>query len=161
VQGPDPADDVLAALENLEAVLRETTERNRTAIRRADEIRRLRERGHRYSEIVPIEERPLIVELLTHSLNDLSDASSRFRRVEARALYSEGLTMAEIADLFGVTRQRVAVLLGRDKLDGAQATDGQARGARKLRNVIPLGLTHALDGSTTFFSRLFDSNPPL
>ena len=159
MQSPDPSDDVLAALENLETVLRETTERNRTAIRRADEIRRLRERGHRYSEIVPIEDRPLIVELLTHSLNDLSDASSRFRRVEARALYSEGLTMAEIADLFGVTRQRVATLLGRDKLD--ESTDGQARGARKLRNVIPLGLTQALDGGTTFFSRLFDWTPPL
>jgi hypothetical protein len=159
VQSPDPVDDVLAALENLEAVLHETTERNRTAIRRADEIRKLRERGHPYSEIVPIEERPLIVELLTQSLYDLSDASSRFRRVEARALYSEGLTMAEIADLFGVTRQRVAALLGRDKLD--EAMEGQERGARKLRSVIPLGLTQALDGGTTFFGRLFDWSPPL
>jgi hypothetical protein len=159
VQSPDPADDVLAALENLEVVLRETSERNQTAIRRADEIRRLRERGHRYSEIVPIEERPLIVELLTHNLNDLSDASSRFRRVEARALYSEGLTMAEIADLFGVTRQRVAALLGRDKLD--ESTGGQERGARKLRAAIPLGLTQALDGGATFVGRLFDWSPPL
>ena len=159
MQGPDPADDVLAALENLEAVLRETTERNRTAIRRADEIRRLREQGHQYSEIVPIEERPLIVELLTHNLSDLSDASSRFRRVEARALYSEGLTMAQIADLFGVTRQRVAALLGRDKLD--ESTDGQARGARKLRHVIPLGLAEALDGGANFVTRLFDGSPPL
>ena len=68
--------------------------------------------------------------------------------------------MAEIADLFGVTRQRVAALLGRDKLD--ETTDGQAGGAaRKLRSVIPLGLTQALDGGTTFFSRLFDWTPPL
>jgi hypothetical protein len=154
VQSPDAADDVLAALENLEAVLRENMERNRTAMRRADEIRRLRKRGHRYSEIVPSEERPLIVELLTRNLNELSDASSRFRRVEARALYSEGLTMAEIADLFGVTRQRVAALLGRDKLD--EATDGQARGARKATSVIPLGLSEALDGGVTFVKRLLD-----
>ena len=121
---PDPVDAVLAALEDLETVLHETTERSRTAIRRAEVIRRLRERGHRYSEIVPMEERPLIVELLTLSLSDLSDASSRFRRVEARALYSEGLTMAEIADLFGVTRQREAALLGRDKLD--ETPEGRA-----------------------------------
>jgi hypothetical protein len=157
VPRPDPDDDVLAALEYLEAVLRETTERNRTAISRADEIRRLRERGHRYSEIVPVEERPLIVELLTQSLNDLSDASSRFRRVEARALYSEGLTMAEIAALFGVTRQRVAALLGRDKLDegaGAPASSG-----RKLRNILPLGLTEALDGGVALVGRLFDGSP--
>ena len=30
---------------------------------------------------------------------------------EARALYAEGLTMAQIAELFGVSRQRVAALL--------------------------------------------------
>jgi hypothetical protein len=154
----DPTDAVLAALENLEEVLRETTERNRTAIRRADVIRQLREGGHRYSEIVPMEERPLIVELLTRSLTELSDASSRFRRVEARALYSEGLTMAEIANLFGVTRQRVAALLGRDKPD--ETTDGQARDARKLSSVMPLGLTGALDGGVALVQRLFDWSPP-
>jgi DNA-directed RNA polymerase sigma subunit (sigma70/sigma32) len=108
---PDPIDPVLTALDELLTVLHETTERNRTLVHRADAIRRFRERGHRYSEIIPIEERPLIVELLTQSLKELSDASSNFRRVEARALYSEGLTMAEIADLFGVTRQRIAALL--------------------------------------------------
>jgi hypothetical protein len=107
----DRSDPVLAALDELVTVLREITGRNRTAIRRADAIRRLRGRGHPYREIVPMEKRPLIVELVTRSLYELSDASSRFRRVEAQALYSEGLTMAEIADLFGVTRQRVAVLL--------------------------------------------------
>jgi hypothetical protein len=155
VPRPDRADAVLAALDNLEAVLRETTERNQTAIRRADEIRTLRERGHPYSEIVPVEERPLIVELLTQSLNDLADASSWFRRVEARALYSEGLTMAEIADLFGVTRQRVAALLGREKL--AESTDGQRPGGRKQTSVIPLGLAEALDGGVvTFVKRLLD-----
>jgi predicted transcriptional regulator len=58
-----------------------------------------------------MEERPLVVELLTHTLNDLSDAGSNFRRIEARELYSEGLTMAKIAELFGVSRQRIAALL--------------------------------------------------
>ncbi|MGH7128073.1 MAG: helix-turn-helix domain-containing protein, partial [Planctomycetaceae bacterium] len=78
---------------------------------RAKKIRRLRERGHSYSEIVPGENRPLIVEMLTTSLYELADVSSRLRRAEAQALYSEGFTMAKIADLFGVTRQRVATLL--------------------------------------------------
>jgi hypothetical protein len=118
-----PIDPVLSALDELVTVLRLTTERNRTAIRRADAIRRLREQGHRYSEIVPIEKRPLIVELLTHNLHELSDASSRFRRLEARALYSEGLTMAEIAELFGVTRQRVAALL-RPSVDATNSARG-------------------------------------
>jgi hypothetical protein len=108
---PDPADEVLVALDELKLVLRETTERSEAAIRRADVIRQLRERGHPFREIVPMEERPLIVELLSQSLFELSDASGRFRRAEARALYREGLTMAEIAELFNITRQRVAALL--------------------------------------------------
>jgi hypothetical protein len=116
VPSPDSTDPVLAALEELVLVLQETTELNRAAIRRADAIRRLRGNGHPYSEIVPMEERPLIVELLTQSLYDLAAVSSRLRKVEARALYSEGLTMAEIADLFGVTRQRIAALLGSTSL---------------------------------------------
>jgi len=120
---PKPIDPVLSALDELVTVLRMTTERNRTAIRRADAIGRLRERGHRYSEIVPMEKRPLIVELLTRTLYELSDASSRLRRVEARALYSEGLTMAEIAELFGVTRQRVAALL-RPSIDARNRDEG-------------------------------------
>ncbi|MGH2729719.1 MAG: hypothetical protein ACRDJI_03840 [Actinomycetota bacterium] len=108
---PEPTDPVLAALDELLVVLRENMERNEGAVRRAQIIRELRERGHEYREIVPMEERPLIVELLTSILSDLSDASGRFRRAEARALYSEGLTMSEIAELFGITRQRVAALI--------------------------------------------------
>jgi DNA-binding transcriptional regulator LsrR (DeoR family) len=33
------------------------------------------------------------------------------RRAEAQALYAEGMTMEQIADRFGVTRQRVSTLL--------------------------------------------------
>jgi DNA-directed RNA polymerase specialized sigma24 family protein len=102
---------VLAALEELLTALQKGGERYETAVRHADVIRSLRERGHPYHEIIPMEKRPLIVESVTECLNELAEASSRFRRAEARALYSEGLTMAEIADLFGVSRQRVARLL--------------------------------------------------
>jgi hypothetical protein len=111
VPRPIRTDPVLTALEELLSVLRETADRNRAVVNRADAIRRFREGGHRYSDIVPMEERPLIVELLTQNLRELSDASGNFRKVEARAMYSEGLTMSEIADLFGVTRQRIAALL--------------------------------------------------
>lgn len=106
-----PGDAALAALDELEIVLRETTKLYQAVIRRVNFIRRLRNRGYSYSEIIPMEKRPLIVELLTQALSDLSEAGSRFRKTEARALQSEGLTMAQIAELFGVTRQRVAVLL--------------------------------------------------
>ena len=71
----------------------------------------MRSEGRPYREIVPNEQRPLIVELLTANLDLLSGVGSRLRRAEARVLYDEGLTMDDIAALFGVSRQRVAVLL--------------------------------------------------
>jgi hypothetical protein len=133
MKDPEAMDPVLAALDELESVLVESAERHKTALRRAHAIRRLRGRGLRYSEIVPMEKRPLVVELLTHTLNDLSDAGSNFRRVEARALYSEGLTMAEIAELFGVTRQRIAALL-RPIID----RDGRSNGRNRIRDMSSL-----------------------
>jgi predicted transcriptional regulator len=53
----------------------------------------------------------LIVQLLTESAETLHEHGSRVRRTEARALHREGLTMDQIARLFGVTRQRVSALL--------------------------------------------------
>ena len=41
----------------------------------------------------------------------LDTGGAGVRRAEARALYAEGLTMEQIAERFGVTRQRVSTLL--------------------------------------------------
>jgi len=71
----------------------------------------MRDQDQPYRDIVLNEQRPLIVELLTESLELLSAVGSRLRRVEASVLHEDGLTMDEIAALFGVTRQRVSVLL--------------------------------------------------
>jgi DNA-directed RNA polymerase sigma subunit (sigma70/sigma32) len=70
--------------------------------------------GEPLRDIVPREETPLLVELLTQSAQNLSAYGSRVRRLEARALHQEGLTMEQIARLFGVTRQRVSMLLRED-----------------------------------------------
>ena len=51
------------------------------------------------------------------------------RRAEARALYDEGLTMDEIATLFGVTRQRVSGLLRKE----ARAAPDNAAHVRGVR----------------------------
>src|SRR5688500_13865429 len=109
--GGEADDDVLAALDHLQQVLEESLSRGRVAAERAAEIRRLRSEGLSYGDIVPLEARPLSVEIVTSTLGEIADASSRFRRAQARALYAEGLTMAQIAELFGVSRQRVAALL--------------------------------------------------
>jgi hypothetical protein len=104
-------DDFIAALAVVEDAVSQASEIARSIIERAEHIRVMRRAGMPYREIVPNEERPLIVELLTANLELLAGVGSRLRRAEARALYDEGLTMDEIATLFGVSRQRVAVLL--------------------------------------------------
>ena len=103
-------DELLEALDNLVAGLRENNLRNTEAIQRAEEIRRERAAGKQWSEIVTGEQ-PLIVELLTRNLQELTTAGSRLRRLEARALHDEGLSMERIGQLFGVTRQRISELL--------------------------------------------------
>ena len=104
-------DNVIAALAVVEDAVRQAAEIASMIIERTEHIRLMRSEGRPYREIVPNEERPLIVELLTANLDLLSGVGSRLRRAEARVLYDEGLTMDEIATLFGVSRQRVAVLL--------------------------------------------------
>jgi len=106
----DDEDRVDASLE----FLSETLEQIRfLADQAAAQARRTRERrseGHSYMEAVAAEERPL-VELVTRMTESLVTAGSRLRRTQARALHEEGATMEQIAQLFGVTRQRVSALL--------------------------------------------------
>ena len=49
--------------------------------------------------------------LLGRRLEDLATAGAAFRRAEARVLHEQALSMEAIGALFGVTRQRVSVLL--------------------------------------------------
>jgi DNA repair photolyase len=107
-----PEDDpVLAALEDLVAALEANASRIKRIVDRASAIRTLREAGLSYSEIVQPDDRPLIVELITANIEALMAAGGAVRRAEARALHDEGIPMDRIAELFGVTRQRVSALL--------------------------------------------------
>ena len=105
---PDP---FLTALDRLEEVLHENSRRTEQMLERIEEIRRHRAQDRPYAEIVPVERRPLILQLLTESATALDSTGVVVRRMEAQALYDEGMTMDAIAKLFGVTRQRVGALL--------------------------------------------------
>lgn len=120
--GRDERDPVLDALDALAAALEENIDGHRRAIARAGEIRRARAQGQSYRDIVTSEERPLIVELTRESLDRLLHHGARLRRLEARTLHSEGMTMDEIASLFGVTRQRVSALLREESDEGGDRT---------------------------------------
>ena len=101
----------MAALDDLDRALDESVQMAERMKQRIVDIRRVYSQGRSLREIVPEEEAPLIVQLLTESTNLLHSYGNRVRRTEARALHREGMTMDEIAKLFGVTRQRVSALL--------------------------------------------------
>ena len=104
-------DTFLEALTALESTLADNEQRTRLIRTRIAQLRRLRSQGAPYAEIVSIKDGPLVVQLLTESSAALDVSGASVRRAEARALYAEGLTMDQIAERFGVTRQRVSTLL--------------------------------------------------
>jgi hypothetical protein len=78
---------------------------------RALELEAQRREGRSWYEIVAAEERPLIVEQVSRAMNTLASAGGQWRRTQAHALHDEGISINRIAELYGVTRQRVSALL--------------------------------------------------
>ncbi len=109
--GPPTQDPTLLALENLVDAAQQVARMTEHVTARAAHIRACRLQGRPYREIVSSEELPLIAGLLTEHIGRLEAASTRFRRAEAAALHREGMTMEEIARLFGLTRQRISALI--------------------------------------------------
>src|SRR3954447_6183760 len=107
-----PDDDAaLSALRELDSALARTGAELTAARDRAAEVMRERESGVAWPTIAANEPQPVLVETVSGVLEQLSAAGSRFRRAEAVALHRAGLSMEQIAALFGVTRQRVSALL--------------------------------------------------
>jgi hypothetical protein len=104
-------DAFLRALTALEDLIAENDRRATLITKRMARIRRARARGLPYAETIVNEDGPLIVQLLTESATALDSCGANVRRAEAQALRDEGMTMEQIAEHFGVTRQRVSALL--------------------------------------------------
>jgi predicted transcriptional regulator len=121
--GDDPFD---RALRDLERALAANAQRMVQIERRIAEIRRQRSAGRSYREIVEATEGDLSVRLITEATQALDEVGARVRRTEALALHREGMTMEEIGEKFGVTRQRVSALL-RDAGGEASRDGGRAR----------------------------------
>jgi hypothetical protein len=62
-------------------------------------------------DILGVEPKPVVVELVSQNIEALQTIGSRLRQAQARALRAEGVTMAAIGNMFGVTRQRISALL--------------------------------------------------
>ena len=106
-------DEVLKALDELEAALRENAENERLLAQRIADVRQARENGQEWKAILGDEDEPGTVQLVSAILRRQSEASGYLRRSLVVALRAEGQSIPSIAHLFGVTHQRVSNLLRR------------------------------------------------
>jgi len=104
-----PDDPVLAAMGGAVGALRRFAHHTTEILDALARAAGMRETGTSYRQIA--EEEPLFVDFSSGPFRELYDALSALRRRQARALHDEGMTMAELGRLLGVTRQRIAVLL--------------------------------------------------
>lgn len=104
------SDEVLEALHSLVAALRRNVAASEQAMAQAHTIGELRAQGLPYREIVDEAGTP-VVQLVTENLERLRVHGAQLRQVQAAALHAEGMTMEEIATVFGVTRQRISALI--------------------------------------------------
>jgi hypothetical protein len=111
-EGPDPDRRAFAAaLDDLEGALDRAAATQARIRERMGMLREQLDAGRPVHDIVSVEQPPPIVRLLTEATETIHSAGTRVRRTLARVLYREGLTMEEIARMFGVSRQRVSILL--------------------------------------------------
>lgn len=107
----DPTGRTSAALAALIAALQETVGDLDRLIERAQALDAEVRNGSSLTEAMAAEPRPLIITKLVEITDRLHDVGGAVRRAEAEQLRAEGRTHQQIAELFGVTRQRVAQLL--------------------------------------------------
>lgn len=106
------------ALDELDRALDAAEGRTEQIRTRIGELRAQLRSDRPVRDIVSAERLPLVVHLLSDATELLHTYGTRVRRTEARVLHREGMTMDQIAEVFGVTRQRVSALL-RERSDGA------------------------------------------
>jgi hypothetical protein len=108
-----PADAVRTseALERLATVLTRVGDDLRPLARRAEHLRDELADGSSLTDAMRAEPRPLLISRMTELIDELIGAALAVRRAEARQLRREGASQQQIAEIFGVTRQRVAALL--------------------------------------------------
>ena len=102
------------ALTSLLQGLREAAEALHSAAERAERLLGRQRTAASWGEVMRLEPRPLVVEEVLSTLEALTLATGRWRRANAQALHAEDWTMEQIAELYGVSRQRVSALLHSD-----------------------------------------------
>src|ERR1035438_8075405 len=117
--GQDTPDEVLDALEAAAEGLEENITLLKLALERMVRIREQSLSGLTYSEIADHSDLPHFVEIFRTSLHLLERDKHRLPVAGVRTLHAEGLSIDRIAELFGISRQRVSVLLRSPPQDSA------------------------------------------
>jgi hypothetical protein len=117
--GQDKSDEVLDALQAAAEGLVENITLLKLALERVVWICAQRRAGLTYSEMADHSDLPHFVEFYRTSLHLLERDGHRLRVAGVRTLHAEGLSIDRIAELFGVSRQRVSVLLRSPPQDSA------------------------------------------
>lgn len=117
---PEVTDPILDALEQVVAVGRANVTSWMEVMERVELVRKERSRGVPYTSM-DLPDGPRLVDALAHNLQNLNAAATLLRNASIQALHAEGLSLAEIARRFGVSRQWVSRLLA--GLEGATPVD--------------------------------------
>jgi hypothetical protein len=104
-------DQPLVVLEEVADDLDQTAAENKTAARRLRRLGAQRRNGRPWREVLGGKATRDLLTLVTGLASRLSSATGRLRRGVAQALLSEGLRVRQIADLLGVSHQRVSRVL--------------------------------------------------
>lgn len=107
----DTADNVLGALDAMNAVLGQLARRTSGMRAEADAVAAMRRDGGPWDEVLFTDEARHLTAQLAESAEALGRANSELRRAQAAVLYGSGLSMERIGLLLGISRQRVAILL--------------------------------------------------
>lgn len=102
---------LMHSLSEIEAALADNIDRSIEIRRRVLQFQAQLTNGATIDELIHAEDEPRTVAMLTENMAILDGVGSNFRFSLAQALRDEGMTIAAVADLFGVTRQRISALL--------------------------------------------------
>ncbi|MDQ1699556.1 MAG: hypothetical protein QOG34_1419 [Frankiaceae bacterium] len=105
------SDPVLDALDGILAAARDNIVSWVGVMERVEEIREQRRQGIAYTEMKIEGSTPPIIDTVARNQERLGTAAATLRRSLAHALFAEGMSHADIGRIFGVSRQRVGMLL--------------------------------------------------
>lgn len=106
--GEDP---VLEALDELLVVARQNMAGWLAVMERVEQVRGLRLSGLRYADMPTGDVGNSVMNVVATNQERLTLAGAHLRRASARQLLDEGMSIADIARAWGVSRQRVSNLL--------------------------------------------------